>query len=249
MNLRLTHGGALVAVCAAAVLTISACSDDSSGSAESSPGADPSSSSGPTAAELDARAEDLMLPESDFPGGGTYIVMDKAAIDADDKSDPEVTPTDCADISDDSEASKQFDRAKVKYDLEGGSSIETQVILGQDGTFEELENDIASCPAMTMRDNLDDGSQLVAEMENSLEDVQGTTVPAKTVVSTGTATVGADALPLTIRSTGAYVDGVTVSVDVTLIGDEAGSWGSADEAAVVDLLNKQIAIVQDAANA
>lgn len=40
-----------------------------------------------------------------------------------------------------------------------------------------------------------------------------------------------------------------MSVDVTLIGDEAGSWGNADEAAVVDLLNKQITIVQNAANA
>ena len=249
MNLRSTRPAAFVALCAATVLTFSACSDDSSDSADPSASAQTSSSSEPTAAELDARAEDLMLPESEFPGGGTYVVMDKAAIDADDDSDPEVTPASCASIADETDASKQFDRAKVKYDLEDGSTIETQVILGQDGSFEELESDIASCPAMTMRDDLPDGSQLVAEMENSLEDPQGTTVPAKTVVSTGTATVGADALPLTIRSTGAYVDGVTVSVDVTLIGDDATTWGSADEAAVVDLLNKQIAIVQDAANA
>lgn len=249
MNLRPIRPAALVALCAAAVLTLSACSDDSSDSADPSASAQTSSSSEPTAAELDARAEDLMLPESEFPGGGTYVVMDKAAIEADNESDPEVTPAGCANIADETDASKQFDRAKVKYDLEDGSTIETQVILGQDGSFEELENDIASCPAMTMRDDLPDGSQLVAEMENSLEDPQGTTVPAKTVVSTGTATVGADTLPLTIRSTGAYVDGVTVSVDVTLIGEDAGTWGSADEAAVVDLLNKQIAIVQDAANA
>lgn len=149
------------------LLAISACSDDSSDSADPSAQAQTSSSSEPTAAELDARAEDLMLPESEFPGGGTYVVMDKAANDADNESDPEVTPTSCANIAEDTDASEQFDRAKVKYDLEDGSTIETQVILGQDGSFEELENDIASCPAMTMRDDLPDGSQLVAEMENS----------------------------------------------------------------------------------
>ncbi|MBA4025400.1 MAG: hypothetical protein C0482_23850 [Gordonia sp.] len=247
MKLGIHRSGAAIAVCAAALLTLSACSSDSSDSSDSSQSAAPASSAGPTAAELDARAEDLMLAESDFPGGGEYVVLDKAAIDADEDSDPEVTPANCATIAEMDEGTDQFDKARVEYTLTDGTSIETEVMLGQNGSLDKVASDIESCPAMTLRGPTDNGAELVAEMENSVEDVEGSTVPAKTLVSTGTATVGADSVPITIRSTGAYVDGTTVSVQVSLTGEGAANWNSDDEAIVVDLLNKQIAKVQEAA--
>jgi hypothetical protein len=249
MNLGLSRAGAVIAVCAAAVLALSACSDDSSNSADSSSSsAAPSSSSGPTPAEIDARAEDLMLAESDFIGGGTYTILDKAAIEADDTSDPEVTPENCATIANQDDGSEEFDRAKVQYELPDGSSIETEVLLGQNGDFAQIESDIAACPAMTMREDTE-GGQIVIDVENSLEDVAGATEPAKMIVSTGTVQAGTETTPVAIRSVGSYVDGATVSVQVTLIGDSAATWNSDDDAIVLDLLNKQIAIVQDAAAA
>jgi hypothetical protein len=249
MNLGLSRAGAVIAVCAAAVLALSACSDDSSNSADSSSSsAAPSSSSGPTPAEIDARAEDLMLAESDFIGGGTYTILDKAAIEADDTSDPEVTPQNCASIANQDDGTEQFDRAKVEYELPDGSSIETEVLLGQNGDFAQIESDIAACPAMTMREDTD-GGEIVIDVENSLEDVAGATEPAKMIVSTGTVQAGTETTPVAIRSVGSYVDGATVSVQVTLIGDSAATWNSDDDAIVLDLLNKQIAIVQDAAAA
>lgn len=247
MKLGIHRGGAAIAVCAAALLTMSACSGDSSDPSDPSEGTAASSSAGPTAAELDARAEDLMLPEPDFPPGGEYIIMDKAAIDADASADPEVTPANCAAVAEANEGGKQFDRAKVEYNLEGGNEIETEVILGQSGSFDKVVGAIEACPAMTMRGPLDNGGELVAEMENSVEDVQGSTVPAKTIVSTGTATVGTDTVPITVRSTGAYVDGTTVSVEITLTGGSAADWNEQDDALVLELLNKQIATVQEAA--
>jgi hypothetical protein len=248
MNLGLSRAGAAIAVCAAAVLTLSACSDDSSDNADPSSSAAPSSSSGPTPADIDARAEDLMLPESDFIGGGTYTIMDKVAIDADDTSDPEVTPQNCATIANQDDGSEQFDRAKVEYDLPDGSSIETEVLLGQNGDFAQIESDIEACPAMTMREDSTSG-EIVIDVENSLEDVVGATQPAKMIVSIGTVTAGTETTPVAIRSVGSYVEGATISVQVTLIGDSAGTWNSDDDQIVLDLLNKQIAIVQDAANA
>lgn len=190
-----------------------------------------------------------MLAESDFPPGGEYIIMDKAAIDADDDSDPEVTPANCAAIAEMDEGTEAFDRAKVEYALEDGSTIETEVVLGQNGSLEQVASDIEACPAMTMRGPLDSGAELVAEMENSTEEVEGSTVPATTIISSGTATVGDQSVPITIRSTGAYVDGTTVSVQITLTGETAGNWNNADDAFVVELLNKQIAKVQEAAAA
>ncbi|WP_207840147.1 hypothetical protein [Williamsia soli] len=249
MKLALSRGGAAIAVCAAALLTLSACSGDSSDNADSSSSAAPSSTAEAVAADLDARAEDLMLADSDFPPGGEYIIMDKAAIDADEDSEPEVTPATCSAIAEMDEGTEAFDRAKVEYSLEDGSTIETEVVLGQNGSLEQVASDIEACPAMTLRGPTDSGAELVAEMENSVEDVEGSTVPAKTIVSTGTATVGADSVPITIRSTGAYVDGTTVSVQITLTGDTAGNWNNADDAFVVELLNKQIAKVQEAAAA
>lgn len=249
MKLGFARGGAAIAICAAALLTLSACSGDSSDASETSASAAQSSTAGPTPAELDVRAEDLMLAESDFPGGGEYVIMDKAAIDADASADPEVTPSNCAAIAEMNEGTDAFDRAKVEYTLSGGITLETEVLLGQNGSLDKVASDIESCPAMTMRGPLDDGTELVAEMENSVEDVANSTVPAKTIVSTGTATVGAESLPITIRSTGAYVEGTTVSVDVTLIGDAAGGWDQSGDAMIVDLLNKQIAVVQDASAA
>lgn len=246
MKLGIHRGSAAIAVCAAAILAVSACSGDSSDPSDPS-GTAASSSAGPIAAELDVRAEDLMLAESDFPPGGEYIIMDKAAIDADDNSDPEVTPAICSAIAEANEGSEAFDRAKVEYSIEGGIDIETEVALGQNGSLEKIMSDIEACPAMTMRGPLDNGGELVAEMENSVEDVQGSTVPAKTIVSTGTATVGADTVPITVRSTGAYVEGTTVSVQITLTGDSASSWNDQDDALVLELLNKQIATVQEAA--
>jgi hypothetical protein len=249
MNLRLSRSGAAVALCAAALLTLSACSDDSGDSADSTTSAAESSSAEATAAELDVRVEDLMLPESDFPGTGTYVVKDKAAIDADQSSDPEVTPANCAAIANQEDGTDAFDRAQVEYEMEDGSTIETEVVLGQAEDFDTVVTQVESCPAMTMRSALDDGTELVAELENSVQDVDGSTVPAKTIISTGTATAGEQAIPITIRSTGAFVEGTTVSVQITLVGDNAASWNNSDEAFLVELLNKQIAVVQDAAAA
>lgn len=247
MKIGIHRGGAVIAACAAALLTLSACSSDSSDSADSSQSAAPAGSAGPTAAELDVRAEDLMLAESDFPGGSEYVVLDKEAIDADEDSDPEITPANCAAIAEMDEGTDQFDKARVEYTLEDGSSIETEVLLGQNGSLDKVASDIEACPAMTMRGPLDNGAELVAEMENSIEDVEGSTVPAKTIVSTGTATVGADSVPITIGSAGAYVEGTTVSVQVTRFGEGADTWSDADDAVVVALLNKQIARVREAA--
>ncbi|PXW31000.1 UNVERIFIED_CONTAM: hypothetical protein DES50_106132 [Williamsia faeni] len=249
MNLTLSRSGAAIALCAATLLTLSACSDDSKDSAESTTSAEESTSGEATPADLDVRVEDLMLPESDFPGTGTYVVKDKAAIDADKSNDPEVTPANCAAIVDKEDGTDEFDRARVEFDMEDGTSIETQVILGETSDLDTVASQVEDCPAMTMRGPLDSGGQLVAEMENSVEDVDGSTVPAKTIISTGTATVSGQTLPLTIRSTGAYVDGTTVSVQITLTGENAANWSDSDQAILVDLLNKQIAVVQDAAAA
>ncbi|WP_020109323.1 hypothetical protein [Nocardia sp. 348MFTsu5.1] len=249
MNLRLSRSGAAVVLCAAALLTLSACSDDSNDSADSTPSAADSTSAEASAVELDVRVEDLMLPESDFPGTGTYVVKDKAAIDADKSADPDVTPANCAAIANDEDETDAFDRAQVEYDMDDGTSIETEVVLGQADDFDTIVSQVEDCPAMTMRIPSGDGTELVAEMENSIEDVDGSTVPAKTITSTGTMTSGDQVTPLTIRSTGAFVEGTTVSVQITLVGENAGNWSASDEATLVELLNKQIAIVQDAAAA
>jgi len=247
MNLRLSHGGAAVALCAAALLTLSACSDDSDGNAESSTSTAESAAADATPAQLDVRVEDLMLSETDFPGTGEYVILDKAAIDADQSSDPEVTPANCAAIVEEEDGTDEYDRARVEYEMEDGTSIETQVIMGETSDLETVASQVETCPAMTMRGPADDGTELVAEMENSVQDVEGSTVPAKTIISTGTATVGEQNVPITIRSTGAYVDGTTVSVQITLTGENAANWNNSDEAIMVELLNKQIALVQDAA--
>ena len=243
MKLGLSRGIAAIAVTAAALLTLAACSDDSSDSADSTTS---TTESGEAALDSDLRAEDLVLVETDFTVPGDFVVYDKAAIDAKKSEDPDVTPANCAAIVENDEDAEEFDKARAELTLADGSTIESEVTLGVNGSFESVAADIEACPAMTMT-SVSDSGKLVAELENSIVDVEGATVPAKMVVSVGEANSDGVAMPLAIRSAGAYVDGVTVGVTVTLIGDNATTWTEDDDAIVLDLLNKQIAKVQESA--
>lgn len=241
MKLVLSRGIVAIAVSAAALLTLAACSDDSSDSADSATSAAESTEA---ALDSDLRAEDLVLVEADFTVPGDFVVYDKAAIDAKKSDDPEVTPANCAAIAESNDDAEGFDKARAELTLADGSTIESQVTLGESGDFESVAADIEACPAMTMT-SVSDSGELVAELENSIVEVEGATVPAMMVVSVGEANTGGVTMPLAIRSAGAYVDGVTVGVTVTMIGENATTWTEDDDAIVLDLLNKQIARVQE----
>lgn len=241
MKLVLSRGIAAIAVSAAALLTLAACSDDSSDSADSTTSAAESTEA---ALDSDLRAEDLVLVETDFTVPGDFVVYDKAAIDAKKSDDPEVTPANCAAIAENDDDAEGFDKARAELTLADGSTIESEVTLGESGSFDSVTADIEACPAMTMT-SVSGSGEFVAELENSIVEVEGATVPAMMVVSVGEVNADGVATPLAIRSAGAYVDGVTVGVTVTLTGENATTWTEDDDAIVLDLLNKQIARVQE----
>lgn len=184
-------------------------------------------------------ATGLLLTREDFPPGeGSFSVSDKAKLDKDaaEKSKPEkVSPPGCYEFI--SEGDGTYDRARAKYDSDTVMA-ESTVGLGIKQSFDDLEKRAKECASVQM-----EGDGVVMKAGVSIADLPGASTEAKLVKIAGTLGPEGDQITVETHIATAHPRGTTVKVEVDQF---MNPWTPADDALVLDLLNKQIAKVQKA---
>ncbi|AGM26906.1 hypothetical protein MABM_31180 [Mycobacteroides abscessus] len=203
-----------------------------------------SSSSTPQSAEPTVKlpvgpATALLLTRDDFPAGnGTFTVEDKPTLDQEKtgKSKPEkVDPPGCYEFI--SEGDGDYDRARAKYDADTVMA-ESSVGLGIKQSFDELAQRAQECASVQM-----EGDGVAMKAKVSIADLPGAAVESKLVKVGGLLGPDGDQIGVESHIAIAHPRGTTVRIEVDRFIDP---WTPEQDTLVLDLLNKQIAKVQNA---
>ncbi|TDH23809.1 hypothetical protein [Mycobacteroides franklinii] len=228
----------------ASVITLaftSACSKESKESPDNPPV--PSSSSQqpdePTVKLPTGPASALLLTRENFPAGnGKFTVEDKGQLDKEKTGKPKpekVNPPGCYEFI--SEGDGDYDRAQAKYEADTVTA-ESSVGLGIKQSFEDLAKRAQECASVQM-----EGDGVAMKAKVSIADLPGAAVETKLVKIGGLLGPDGDQIGVESHIAVAHPRGTTVRIEVDRFIDP---WTPEQDTLVLDLLNKQIAKVQNA---
>ncbi|MCV7306299.1 hypothetical protein [Mycobacteroides immunogenum] len=219
----------------------SACSKESKESPDnqSAPSSSSQQPATPTVKLPAGPAAALLLTREDFPAAeGKFTVEDRAQLDKEKTGKPKpekVNPPGCYDFI--SEGDGDYDRARAKYEADTVTA-ESSVGLGIKQSFDDLAARAQECASVQM-----EGDGVAMKAKVSIADLPGAAVEAKLVKIGGLLGPDGDQIGVESHIAVAHPRGTTVRIEVDRFIDP---WTPEQDTLVLDLLNKQIAKVQNA---